>query len=85
LLFAVNLEVRSFHTASVDLSHRTLLHGNSAMNRSSRPLLAVHHVEMIAVKPTFAAYSTIDTVVVYETEDSDFADSAIDALKKDSP
>jgi len=49
------------------------------------PLLAVHHVEMIAVKPTFAAYSTIDTVVVYETEDSDFADSAIDALKKDSP
>ena len=52
---------------------------------SSRPLLAVHDVEMIAVKPTFAAYSTIDTVVVYETEDSDFADSAIDALKKDSP
>jgi hypothetical protein len=37
---------------------------------------------MIAVKPTFAAYSTIATVVVYETEDSDFADSAIDALKK---
>jgi len=40
---------------------------------------------MIAVKPTFAAYSTIDSAVVYETEDSDFADSAIDALKKDSP
>jgi hypothetical protein len=40
---------------------------------------------MIAVKPTFAAYSTMDTVVVYETEGSNFADSAIDALKKDSP
>jgi len=51
---------------------------------ASRPLLAVHDVEMIAVKPTFAAYSTIDTLVVYETEDPDFADSAIDALKKDS-
>jgi hypothetical protein len=37
---------------------------------------------MTAVKPTFAAYSTITTVVVYETEDSDFADSAIEALKK---
>jgi hypothetical protein len=37
---------------------------------------------MTAVKPTFAAYSTITSVVVYETEDSDFADSAIDALKK---
>jgi hypothetical protein len=36
-------------------------------------IMAVHHVEMIAVKPTFAAYSSIDTVVVYETEDSDFA------------
>jgi|SRR5271170_4400956 len=37
---------------------------------------------MIAAKPTFAACSTITTVVVYETEDSDFADSAIKALKK---
>jgi hypothetical protein len=37
---------------------------------------------MIGAKPTFAVCSTIDTVLVYETEDSDFADSAIEALKK---
>src|SRR5882672_4347500 len=66
---------------SNDRSSRSL----GVVQNHNRPLLAVHHVEMIPVKPTFAAYSTIDTVVVYETEDSDFADSAIDALKKDSP
>jgi hypothetical protein len=37
---------------------------------------------MPAAKPTFAAHSTITTVLVYETEDSDFADSAIEAFKK---
>src|SRR5882672_11053189 len=43
---------------SNDRSSRSL----GVVQNHNRPLLAVHHVEMIPVKPTFAAYSTIDTV-----------------------
>ena len=49
---------------------------------SDRPAPVTDGFQITAVKPTFAAYSTIITVVVYETEDSDFADSAIEALSK---
>jgi len=79
-MFTIWLPGGSQSPPAVEGRHREL-----TASGNCRPLLAVHHVEMIAVKPTFAAYSTIDSAVVYETEDSDFADSAIDALKKDSP
>jgi hypothetical protein len=48
----------------------------------NRPTPVTDGFYMTAIKPTFADYSSITSVVVYETEDSEFADSAIDALKK---
>lgn len=51
-------------------------------HRASRPTPVTDGLQLTALKPTFAGCSTIGTVIVYETEDSDFANSAIDELKK---
>jgi hypothetical protein len=58
------------------------LAGNWTANWRCRPIPVTDGFKLTAAKPTFAAYDTIPSVIIYETEDSDFADSAIGALKK---
>jgi hypothetical protein len=69
--------LRAHPTLRTDLGLHDVI-GRSLILRLSLtgPTPDPNRFKMPAVKPTFAAYSTITAVVVYETEDSDFGDSA---------
>jgi hypothetical protein len=57
----------------IDQRQRDLVAPSTGVDR---PTPDTDRFKMPAVNPTFAAYSTITAVVVYETEDSDLDDSA---------